>query len=82
MQETFSRAKSMSQASPDSKTSPRIESDSMRGIEVRADVIGACRRSALCCISDIGFDAMPREMIRALGISKIDNNLLHHFHGA
>jgi fumarate hydratase class II len=48
----------------------RIESDSMGEIEVRADRYWGAQTERSLHHFDIGFDVMPREMVRALGILK------------
>lgn len=62
----------MSQASPESnqKAATRIESDSMGEIEVRADRYWGAQTERSLHHFDIGYDVMPREMIRAFGILK------------
>src|SRR5947209_8525729 len=62
----------MSQASPDpnQKTPTRIESDSMGQIEVLADKYWGAQTERSLLHFNIGFDVMPREMIRAFGILK------------
>jgi fumarate hydratase class II len=58
----------------------RIESDSMGEIEVPADVYWGAQTQRSLKHFNIGFDVMPREVIRALGILKkaaaITNNFL------
>ncbi|HXI62774.1 MAG TPA: class II fumarate hydratase [Pyrinomonadaceae bacterium] len=62
----------MSQASPDpnQKAPTRIESDSMGEIEVPADKYWGAQTERSLLHFNIGFDVMPREMIRALGTLK------------
>src|ERR1043165_9273205 len=48
----------------------RIETDSMGEIEVPSDVYWGAQTERSLMHFDIGFDVMPREMIRALGILK------------
>ncbi|HMH44795.1 MAG TPA: class II fumarate hydratase [Pyrinomonadaceae bacterium] len=62
----------MSQASPDpnQKAPTRIETDSMGQIEVPADKYWGAQTERSLLHFNIGFDVMPREMIRALGILK------------
>ncbi len=48
----------------------RIETDSMGEIEVAADVYWGAQTQRSLKHFDIGFDVMPREMIRAFGILK------------
>src|SRR5438270_912388 len=60
----------MSQQSPEPKTNTRIESDSMGEIEVPADKYWGAQTERSLLHFDIGYDVMPREMIRAFGILK------------
>src|SRR5437763_2017280 len=61
----------MSQQSPEPKpTATRIESDSMGQIEVPADKYWGAQTERSLLHFNIGFDVMPREMIRALGVLK------------
>jgi len=60
----------MSQESPEPKPAIRIETDSMGQIEVPADKYWGAQTERSLLHFDIGFDVMPREMIRALGILK------------
>src|ERR1051325_10728279 len=61
----------MSQPSPDKQTKPtRTESDSMCQIEVAADKYGGAQTERSLHHFNIGYDVMPREMIRAFGILK------------
>ena len=48
----------------------RIETDSMGEIRVEADKYWGAQTERSLHHFDIGFDVMPREMIRALGILK------------
>src|SRR5919202_95710 len=48
----------------------RVESDSMGQVEVRADRYWGAQTERSLHHFDIGFDVMPREMVRALGILK------------
>lgn len=52
------------------KAATRIETDSMGEIEVPADVYWGAQTQRSLLHFDIGFDVMPRELIRALGILK------------
>src|SRR5438067_5891499 len=61
---------SMSQASPDKKIKTRVETDSMGEIEVPADKYWGAQTERSLLHFNIGFDVMPREMIRAFGILK------------
>jgi fumarate hydratase class II len=58
-----------SQASPET-TKTRTETDSMGPIEVPVDRYYGAQTQRSLIHFDIGFDQMPREMIRALGILK------------
>src|SRR3989440_877276 len=60
----------MSQESAEPKPRTRIESDSMGEIEVPADKYWGAQTERSLLHFNIGFDVMPREMIRALGILK------------
>jgi len=62
----------MSQASSEhkQKIATRIETDSMGEIEVRADRYWGAQTERSLLHFNIGYDVMPREMIRALGILK------------
>jgi fumarate hydratase class II len=70
----------MSQASPEAnqKVATRIESDSMGEIEVRADRYWGAQTERSLHHFDIGYDVMPREMIRAFGILKKACALVNH----
>src|SRR6476620_265883 len=59
----------MSEAIKSEKKS-RVESDSMGEIEVPSDVYWGAQTQRSLIHFDIGFDVMPREVIRALGILK------------
>ena len=48
----------------------RIETDSMGEIAVPSDVYWGAQTQRSLLHFDIGFDVMPRELIRALGILK------------
>src|SRR5215211_3069968 len=48
----------------------RVESDSMGGVEVRADRYWGAQTERSLHHFRIGFDVMPREMVRALGLLK------------
>jgi len=52
------------------KTATRVESDSMGEIEVPADKYWGAQTQRSLLHFNIGYDVMPREMIRALGILK------------
>src|SRR5438094_9582694 len=62
----------MSQPSPDKNqnVATRIETDSMGEIQVRADRYWGAQTERSLLHFNIGFDVMPREMIRAFGILK------------
>jgi fumarate hydratase class II len=60
----------MPQESPSQTPSTRIETDSMGQIEVAADRYWGAQTQRSLLHFNIGFDVMPREMIRALGILK------------
>jgi len=62
----------MSQPSPEQnqKAATRIETDSMGQIEVPADKYWGAQTQRSLLHFNIGFDVMPREMIRAFGILK------------
>src|SRR5437763_17223674 len=68
----------MSQATPDSKPKTRIETDSMGQIEVPADKYWGAQTERSLLHFNIGFDVMPHEMIRALGILKKACALVNH----
>src|SRR3989440_2769295 len=52
------------------KPNTRVETDSMGAIEVRADKYWGAQTERSLLHFNIGFDVMPREMIRAFGILK------------
>src|ERR687883_1011376 len=56
--------------SKQTNTNTRIETDSMGEIEVPADKYYGAQTARSLIHFNIGFDTMPREMIRALGILK------------
>src|SRR5215218_5035780 len=60
----------MAQHSPEQSAKTRIETDSMGAIEVAAGRYWGAQTQRSLMHFDIGFDVMPREMIRALGILK------------
>src|SRR5437762_5615612 len=60
----------MSQPSPEPERATRIETDSMGEIEVAADKYWGAQTQRSLLHFNIGYDVMPREMIRALGILK------------
>src|SRR5438045_416472 len=69
----------MSQAFPDKQTKPtRVETDSMGGIEVAADKYWGAQTERSLLHFNIGFDVMPREMIRAFGTLKKACALVNH----
>src|SRR5436189_1402744 len=70
----------MSQIAPDqNKTaSVRVETDSMGAIEVRADRYWGAQTERSLLHFNIGYDLMPREMIRAFGILKKACALVNH----
>ncbi|MGI9056415.1 MAG: class II fumarate hydratase [Pyrinomonadaceae bacterium] len=59
-------------------TETRIESDSMGEIAVEADKYWGAQTERSLHHFDIGFDVMPREMIRALGILKKAAAIVNH----
>src|SRR5882757_8753960 len=59
-------------------TKTRIETDSMGEIEVAADKYWGAQTERSLHHFNIGFDIMPREMIRALGILKKAAALTNH----
>jgi len=61
-----------------STTKTRIEKDTMGEIEVAADVYWGAQTERSLHHFNIGFDTMPREMIRALGILKKAAALANH----
>jgi fumarate hydratase class II len=60
----------MAQLSPEQSAKTRIETDSMGPIEVPADRYWGAQTQRSLHHFNIGYDRMPREMIRALGILK------------
>ncbi len=60
----------MSQDATEAKRATRIESDSMGQLEVRADRYWGAQTERSLHHFNIGFDVMPRELVRALGILK------------
>src|SRR3954469_751320 len=60
----------MAQQSPEQSPKTRIETDSMGPIEVAADRYWGAQTERSLHHFNIGYDIMPREMIRALGILK------------
>src|SRR5438045_6185969 len=68
----------MSQEARETKSTTRIESDSMGQIEVPADKYWVAQTERSLLHFNIGFDVMPREMIRAFGILKKACALVNH----
>src|SRR6266513_1167272 len=60
----------MPQEQPKKQSGTRVESDSMGQIEVPADKYWGAQTQRSLVHFDIGYDVMPREMIRAFGILK------------
>jgi fumarate hydratase class II len=60
----------MSQDATEAKRDTRVESDSMGQLEVRADRYWGAQTERSLHHFNIGFDVMPREMVRALGVLK------------
>jgi len=60
----------MSQEAAEPKAGVRVESDTMGEIEVPADKYWGAQTQRSLHHFNIGFDTMPREMIRALGVLK------------
>src|SRR5580765_660960 len=60
----------MSQQSAETKPTIRIETDSMGAVEVAADKYWGAQTERSLHHFNIGYDVMPREMIRASGILK------------
>src|SRR3712207_2981094 len=60
----------MTQDAAGAKRDTRVESDSMGEIEVRADRYWGAQTERSLHHFNIGFDVMPREMVRALGVLK------------
>src|SRR5690349_22692081 len=63
---------------PTAKIATRIESDSMGQIEVPADKYWGAQTQRSLLHFDIGYDVMPREMIRAFGILKKACAVVNH----
>src|SRR6266705_1611343 len=68
----------MSQVSPERPGTTRIETDSMGEIEVPADKYWGAQTQRSLIHFAIGYDVMPREMIRAFGILKKACALVNH----
>jgi len=60
----------MAKEATEQKAGTRVESDSMGEVEVRADRYWGAQTERSLHHFDIGFDVMPREMVRALGVLK------------
>jgi fumarate hydratase class II len=60
----------MAKEAAEQKAGTRVESDSMGEVEVRADRYWGAQTERSLHHFNIGFDVMPREMVRALGILK------------
>src|SRR5687767_8662191 len=60
----------MTKEAAEMKAGTRVESDSMGEVEVRADRYWGAQTERSLHHFNIGFDVMPREMVRALGILK------------
>ena len=60
----------MTQDATEAKKETRVESDSMGEVEVRADRYWGAQTERSLHHFNIGFDVMPREMVRALGLLK------------
>jgi fumarate hydratase class II len=60
----------MSQDATEAKRETRVESDSMGEVEVRSDRYWGAQTERSLHHFNIGFDVMPREMVRALGVLK------------
>jgi fumarate hydratase class II len=60
----------MTQDATEAKRETRVESDSMGQVEVRADRYWGAQTERSLHHFNIGFDVMPREMVRALGLLK------------
>ena len=63
---------------PTDQIKTRIETDSMGAIEVAADKYWGAQTERSLHHFNIGFDVMPREMIRALGILKKAAAIVNH----
>jgi fumarate hydratase, class II len=71
MNQVMSQSKKAADGKQDDKTlEMRLESDSMGTIQVPSDRYWGAQTERSLMHFDIGFDVMPREMIRALGILK------------
>jgi fumarate hydratase, class II len=68
----------MSEAAQQTEVRTRIESDTMGEIEVPANVYWGAQTQRSLKYFNIGYDTMPREMIRALGILKKAAALVNH----
>src|ERR671929_762272 len=60
----------MTQDATEAKRETRFESDSMGQVEVRSDRYWGAQTERSLHHFNIGFDVMPREMVRALGVLK------------
>src|SRR5215204_3589162 len=60
----------MAKEAAEQKAGTRVESDSMGEVEVRADRYWGAQTERSLHHFNIGFDVMPREMVRALGVLK------------
>src|SRR3954468_22422621 len=60
----------MTQDATEAKRDTRVESDSMGQVEVRSDRYWGAQTERSLHHFNIGFDVMPREMVRALGVLK------------
>src|SRR5215212_8006020 len=60
----------MTQDATEAKRETRFESDSMGQVEVRSDRYWGAQTQRSLHHFNIGFDVMPREMVRALGVLK------------
>src|SRR3954471_7060990 len=60
----------MTQDATEAKRDTRVESDSMGQLEVRADRYWGAQTERSLHHFNIGFDVMPREMVRAPGVLK------------
>lgn len=68
----------MTEQTAKEKTSVRIETDSMGEVDVEADKYWGAQTERSLHHFNIGFDVMPREMIRALGILKKAAAVVNH----
>jgi fumarate hydratase class II len=66
------------EATQQKQTATRVETDSMGEIEVPADKYWGAQTQRSLLHFNIGFDVMPREMIRALGILKKACAVVNH----